>query len=98
MKKKLGGNAPEPTFAGDLTKDTVMNLFLMKKNFHLSKYVDETSLSTVLSAQSFKSFSTEEQIPSWDSGGGGMNITCIWCMNAAAEFIPPMQYNINAKG
>ncbi|XP_070529630.1 tigger transposable element-derived protein 1-like [Cardiocondyla obscurior] len=52
--------------------------------------VDETGLSTVHKPAKILALKGKHQVGAVTSGERGLNTTCICCMNAAGEFIPPM--------
>ncbi|XP_061717591.1 uncharacterized protein LOC133525319 [Cydia pomonella] len=52
--------------------------------------VDETGLSTVHKPPKVLALKGKHQVGAVTSGERGLNTTCICCMNAAGEFIPPM--------
>lgn len=52
--------------------------------------VDETGLSTVHKPSKILAHKGKHQVGAVTSGERGINTTCICCMNAAGEFIPPM--------
>ncbi|KAK2577099.1 hypothetical protein KPH14_006266 [Odynerus spinipes] len=52
--------------------------------------VDETGLSTVHKPSKILALKSKHQVGAVTSGERGMDTTCICCMNAADEFIPPM--------
>ncbi|XP_026746589.1 jerky protein homolog-like [Trichoplusia ni] len=92
---------PEPTCMArckGFNKKTVMEFFdkyealLDEGKFTAQQIynVDETGLSTVHKPQKVLALKGKHQVGAVTSGDRGLNTTCICCMNAAGEFIPPM--------
>lgn len=92
---------PEPTSMArckGFNKETVMSFFdkyealLDEGKFagHQIFNVDETGLSTVHKPSKILAQKGKRQVGAVTSGERGVNTTCICCMNAVGEFIPPM--------
>lgn len=79
-------------------KKVVMEFFdqyeaiIDKEKFTASQIynVDETGLSTVHKPAKILAQKGKHQVGAVTSGERGTNTTCICCMNAAGEFVPPM--------
>jgi hypothetical protein len=52
--------------------------------------MDETALSTLRKTQKILTLRGKYQVGAITSGGRGTNTTCLYCMKAAATFVPPM--------
>lgn len=92
---------PEPTSMArckGFNKETVMAFFnkyesiLDEGQFTAEKIynMDETGLSTVHKPSKILAQKGKHQVGAVTSGERGVNTTCICCMNAAGEFVPPM--------